>query len=298
VIVIIEVSNKINNVQERNIMDVTTINSVNNLEKYKNDLIDLMEFGILLGDSMLLACYPIEKVESMLGAVKRLDNVKNYIKNLPNFYVSYQEWYSKALSVIKFLLPDRLNDFIKQYQIPENRKTIDYSSYVIEDYLNYTKRIYEEIEIVSYNAAIPKFTQQRAILKACYERFDSSLFDIKRLLQADLFDSELEAAKELINKGFYRAAGAIAGVVLESYFAQICESNNLKLPKKDPTINDYNEFLKKEEIITLTEYKYISMLATIRNQCVHNKSEEPTENDVETLINGVAKVKNINQITA
>ncbi len=81
-IVIIEVSNKINNVQERNIMDVTTINSVNNLEKYKNDLIDLMEFGILLGDSMLLACYPIEKVESMLGAVKRLDNVKNYIKNL------------------------------------------------------------------------------------------------------------------------------------------------------------------------------------------------------------------------
>ena len=40
------------------------------------------------------------------------------------------------------------------------------------------------------------------------------------------------------------------------------------------------------------------MLATIRNQCVHNKSEEPTKNDVETLINGVAKVTNINQITA
>ncbi|HRG62257.1 MAG TPA: hypothetical protein PLP75_04450 [Burkholderiales bacterium] len=277
-------------------MDVTTINSVNNLEKYKNDLIDLREFGFLLLDSMFASCYSNEELKKLFCDNGRVEpeNLTNYINNLPCFQLGYQEWYSKSISIIKLLLPERLDDFIRQYKIPENRSIINYSSYVIEDFLNGIR----QKGVVTLEAAIPKFTQQRAILKACYERFDSSLFDIKRLLQADLFDSELEAAKELINKGFYRAAGAIAGVVLESYFAQICESNNLKLPKKDPSINDYNEFLKKEEVITLTEYKHISMLATIRNQCVHNKSEEPTKNDVETLINGVAKVTNINQITA
>lgn len=38
------------------------------------------------------------------------------------------------------------------------------------------------------------FRQQQAILNAVKQRFESSLFDIKQLVQADLFDSELDAA--------------------------------------------------------------------------------------------------------
>ncbi|MBX9597129.1 MAG: hypothetical protein K2X04_00970 [Burkholderiales bacterium] len=267
-------------------MDVTTKN--NNLEKYKTGLVDLIEFAYFLQDSMFVLCYPDKKLKKLFCDSGRLEpeNLASYINSLPSFHLDYQGWYSKSLSIIKFLLPDRLDDFIRQYKTPNNRSIIDYSSYVIEDFLNGIR----QEGVVVMEAAIPKFIQQRAILKVCYERFNSSLFDIKRLLQADLFNSELEAAKELINKGFYRAAGAIAGVVLESHFAQICESNNLKLSKKDPSINDYNEFLKKEEVITLNEYKHISLLASIRNQCVHNKSEEPAKNDVETLIDGVSRV--------
>ncbi len=46
------------------------------------------------------------------------------------------------------------------------------------------------------------FDSQIGILKSCEKRFESSLFDIKQLLQADIFDSELEAAQELNKKGF------------------------------------------------------------------------------------------------
>jgi hypothetical protein len=53
--------------------------------------------------------------------------------------------------------------------------------------------------------------QQLAILKAVKARFESSLFDIRQLVQSDLFDSELDAAKELAKHGFARAAGALAG---------------------------------------------------------------------------------------
>ncbi len=48
---------------------------------------------------------------------------------------------------------------------------------------------------------------------------------------ADLFDSELESAKELSKKGFLRAGGALAGVVLEKHLAQVMTNHGLKSKK-------------------------------------------------------------------
>lgn len=267
-------------------MDLTATSGIKNLERYKNDLCKLMDFGMLLSDAMLIKCYPNENLEEFFRKIKGVKNIKDYIKNLPDFYLSYQDWYSESLSIIKFLLPDRLNDFTRQYEIPNGRNKVDYSSYVIEDYLNGIK----QIGVVSYDAAIPRFQQQRSILRSCYKRFTSSLFDIKRMLQADIFGSELEAAQELIDKGFYRPAGTLIGVVLESNFAQICERHSLNLPRKNPSINDYNELLKKEEIITLNDYKHVSLLGDIRNLCCHWKDEEPTKDHLDTLMAGTVQI--------
>jgi len=54
------------------------------------------------------------------------------------------------------------------------------------------------------------------ISRSAEARSESSLCDIKQLVQVDLFDSELEAARELLKHKFVRAAGAIAGVLLEN----------------------------------------------------------------------------------
>ena len=54
--------------------------------------------------------------------------------------------------------------------------------------------------------AIPHFRQQLAILTAVRARFESSLFDIRHLVMADLFDSELDAAETLAKKNFLRGA--------------------------------------------------------------------------------------------
>ena len=50
------------------------------------------------------------------------------------------------------------------------------------------------------------------------------------LVQADLFDNELDAAAELNDKGFRRAAGAVAGVVLEEHLETVCEQHNISTP--------------------------------------------------------------------
>jgi hypothetical protein len=55
------------------------------------------------------------------------------------------------------------------------------------------------------------------------------------LAQADLFDSELDAAKELAKHKFTRASGAMAGVILERHLQQICQNHNIKITK-NPTI--------------------------------------------------------------
>jgi hypothetical protein len=92
--------------------------------------------------------------------------------------------------------------------------------------------------VADEKAASPKFDQQVNILKSASIRFDSALYDLAEIVQADLFDNEPEAATELARKGFTRGAGAIAGVVLEKHLGKIAVKHALKARKPSPTIND------------------------------------------------------------
>jgi hypothetical protein len=121
-------------------------------------------------------------------------------------------------------------------------------------------------------------------------RFESSLFDIRQLVQADLFDSELDAARELGKHKFTRAAGALAGVVLERHLAQVCDNHNIKMTKKAPNIADLNNALKEASVIDVPQWRFIQHLADIRNLCDHDKKSEPTVEQVDDLIAGVMKV--------
>jgi len=139
-------------------------------------------------------------------------------------------------------------------------------------------------------AAIPQFEQQLAILKSVRARFESSLFDIRQLVQADLFDSEVDAAKDLAKNKFLRPAGALAGVVLERHLAQVCENHAVRIAKKSPTISDLNEALKSADAIDIPTWRFIQHLADIRNQCDHDKKLEPTAEQVDDLIAGITKI--------
>ena len=163
---------------------------------------------------------------------------------------------------------------------------------MIEDALQglQVTRGWEKEKVVGADAAIPRFTQQLNIIKSISRRFESSLFDIKQLAQADLFDSGLDAARELNKKGFARGAGAIAGVMLEGHLSQVCENHKIKVTKKNPTINDFNQLLKDSNVIEMKDWRFIQHLADLRNLCDHKRKKEPTKEDVEELINGIEKI--------
>lgn len=250
-----------------------------NLEKYKNDLENLIK----LSDSML---FDIRD--------RKTDN-KKCSKDYNNiFEQEYQNWYTIAHSVIKQIIPQRLYEFENLYLTDSKRKTIERATFSIQDWINGYRLpniIWEEdYDIDDIDIVIQKFQTQKYILESASQRFENSLFDIRKIVQADLFDSEIDAAKELMKNGFLRASGAIVGVLLEKHLNEICTNHNIKMNKKNPGISDYNELLKSNNAIEIPTWRFIQRLGDIRNLCDHSKNQEPQEDDINELINGVDKI--------
>ncbi|MGE4169135.1 MAG: HEPN domain-containing protein [Candidatus Margulisiibacteriota bacterium] len=250
-----------------------------NLDRFKKELDEL----ILLGKGILASlCDELEqKYENKSKKAQK--------KDLPSFQLNYERWYSVSMQVIKQLLPDRLNDFNRLYR-DEKRREIDYLTYGIADYMLGLQTSRNGKVIADGKAALPKFIQQLDILSSAKSRLESSLFDMKEIVQADLFDSELDSAKGLSKKGFYRAAGAVAGVVVEKHLKNVCQNHGASMKKKDPTINDLNQALKDADVIDVPTWRKIQHLGDIRNLCDHAKDKEPTKDDIEDLLSGVSKI--------
>lgn len=248
----------------------------NKIKKLKEECQKLKEEG-----SLLLEAFAIE--------YKVFDKSKKERK-LPNFTLDYEKWYSKSCLLIKKFLPDRLSDFVSLYKL-DKRKEITYSTYTISDALvgiTITNAFGDNK--ISPKDAAPKLLQQATIVDSVLEVLDSGLNNIQQLVQADIFDSEIDTSKELLKKGFIRAAGAICGVVLEKHFSTVLNSHSLSLSKKNPTINDYNELLKNQDIIDIPTWRHIQLLGDIRNLCDNDKKQEPLEDQVQTLIYGTDKI--------
>ena len=178
----------------------------------------------------------INSGEMLLLSIKYDRYGKRNIEKLPNFIEQYQSWYSEALALVKQVLPDRLNDFKTHYEFPRDRKDITVQNYRIRDYLQslqITRGINKEI-VVDGSAAIPEFQQQLGIVKSAKSNLTSSLSNLTSILQADLFDSEIDSARAIAKAGFMRAAGAICGVVIEKHLKQVCKNHNFAIRKKAP----------------------------------------------------------------
>jgi len=250
-----------------------------NFETYKKDLDNLIN----LGNSLM------EDIKSRKGNVEKC---KSDYHN--TFETEYQNWYTLTLAVVKQIIPQRFNEFENLYLSDTKRKIINKTNFTIQDWLNgyrlYITIIPDDYDIDDIDIVIFKFQTQKSILESASQRFENSLFDIKKIVQAKLFDSEIDAAKELLKNGYLRAAGAIAGVLLEKHLNDVCENHNIKITKKSPSISDYNDLLKSNNVIEVHIWRFIQRLGDIRNLCDHKKTHEPEENEVMELINGVDKI--------
>ena len=260
---------------------------VSNLERYKTDLDTLISLGQRMYADLLLQS---SKQNRKLTKTQQetLDKIKD------TFDSEYHNWYNQSFSIIKYFLPERIIEFELFYKGDKKRKTINLITFSIQDWLIGRRAVFDDRtgkkafdDLASIGM---KFKIQLEILKSVKVIFESSLFNIKQLLQADLLDSEIDSSKELLKNGYLRASGVIAGVVLETHLLQVCNSHNIIIKKKNPTINDFNEILKQNNVIDTPDWRFIQRLGDLRNLCGHKRDREPLKEEVEELIDRVDKI--------
>lgn len=247
------------------------------------------EIGELSDEGTNIFLQEIKNIQpELLKTIKGIEAVDN-IKEGP-IHQQYQNWYSKCIGVVRSLMPERLQEFVSCYEPDSKRKVTQWDTYTIKDYLlgMVVTRGFERV-FEPFGVFTSKMQLQITIIHALYETFDRRLANIEGVLQADLFGSELEASSALAKSGHFRAAGALAGVILEAQLKNYSNNKGIKISKKDPTISDFNQALKDADIFDTPTWRRMQHLGDIRNLCVHSKEREPTKDEIQDLVSGVRK---------
>jgi hypothetical protein len=120
-----------------------------------------------------------------------------------------------------------------------------------------------------------------SVFAAAKEDFDGGhLRSVRTLVQAELFNTELEQATELLDKGYKVPSAVIAGTVLETGLRELCNRSSLSVGKLDKM----NADLAKAGTYNLLRQKQITALAEIRNKAAHGRPTEFTDADVKAMI--------------
>jgi len=148
----------------------------------------------------------------------------------------------------------------------------------------YFRQFQKAEEVVMGMTNYDTFKDLQSVFLAAKEDFEGGyLSSIKTLVQAEVFDSELEQAKELLNTGYLSAAAVIAGVVLETALRELCDRENIPHGKLDKMNADLAKAGKYNKLMQ----KRITALADIRNSAAHGNFNQFTQQDVENMMNEV-----------
>ena len=186
----------------------------------------------------------------------------------------YEIWFAVTKLIVR-QYSDRLSTFEGKY--PEIK--------------NYILIQVSEIKKSFQNNFIDSFDVQVNILHTIIPIISLKETNFKKILTADLLDSELEQAEILYKYDFYRASGAIAGVVLERYLKTLCEVNLIDIGEKDTIEPLATKLYKSDDVpdFDITLFKSIQHLASIRNKCTHPK-EDVKSHEVRELMDKVKKI--------
>lgn len=133
------------------------------------------------------------------------------------------------------------------------------------------------------------------VLRAALDDLNNGLLiPFKQLVQAEVFDSELDQAKHFLETGYITAAAVTAGVVLETAIRELCKNHDeIELYPEDSNIpkklDVLNSALKKADVYSTLQQKRITALADIRNNAAHGNTENFNKEDVADMIRDIER---------
>jgi hypothetical protein len=129
----------------------------------------------------------------------------------------------------------------------------------------------------------------QGILRAALEDFEGGyLFEIRSLVEAELFADFLGQAEELLDAGYVAPAAVVAGCVLEDGLRKLCRAKGVSVSEK-PKLDRLNADLAKAEVYNKLVQKRVTAIADVRNNAAHGNWDEFDGDDVRDMIQWIAK---------
>lgn len=154
-----------------------------------------------------------------------------------------------------------------------------------EDSVHYKQFVKSE-EPSPYRDSWHETLQLKAVFEAAREDYEGGyLVSVRTLVQAELFDTELDQATVLLTGGYRSAAAVIAGVVLETTLRVMSLRHGVESGK----LERMNADLAKAGIYTSLVQKRVTSYAGVRNAAAHGNEQEFQQADVSEMITYVAR---------
>jgi hypothetical protein len=161
--------------------------------------------------------------------------------------------------------------------------------------LNLLKRIFgpesdhykrfDELKLSSFSP----IERGMGIIKSAKDEYEQGfLFEMKKLIEAEVFDDFLEQAQHFYSAGYFQAAAVIAGSVLEDGLRKLCVRSSITL-SSNPKLDSMNTELAKKGTYNKLIQKKITALADLRNKAAHGEWEKFSSSDVKEMLDQVRR---------
>lgn len=121
------------------------------------------------------------------------------------------------------------------------------------------------------------------VLQAALEDYEQGyLFNLRELIEAEVFSDFLDQSETLISAGYYAPAAVVIGSVLEDSLRRLAERAELELPDK-PKLDRVNSVLAKAGVYPKLTQKRITAFADIRNSAAHGEWDAFGGEDVKDM---------------
>ena len=211
-----------------------------NLERIESKIEELRTGKSKLCEILEKQCWKIKDPEKSKKVItpSRLDlpdtwapltKTEKNVKLIPDdFLLKYRIWYSTGKGLLE---GNHDKESLEEYEgMYRNIQGIAKEKYVAEN---------DQHEIIKF------ITHQLHIIESIPKYIEGKSYHFKLILASTLLGDELKEARYLFNQGFYRASGALAGVILERHL-------KLKFDESKPKIK-YGEKASLVKIIYKAE---------------------------------------------
>ena len=151
-----------------------------------------------------------------------------------------------------------------------------------QHYKNFTEQVGQYLTYSPVHRA-------QGILKAAKDDYvNDQLFELRQIIEAEVFDDFLEQAEHLLSSGYYQPAAVVAGCVLEDGLRKLCDKHGITLASK-PKMDSMNADLAKAGVFSKLVQKRLTTLADLRNKAAHGEWNEFSSDDVKEMVVAVRR---------